>query len=203
MGAKSPYFWFNTYISQSHWCFQTCRWVWQQCFFFFVLVFVAWMFFLTSETNLLGQWLTFWTFGDSIFSRENQPFTLRPFIHCGAALGMVRDAQVDRQTSGETVIRGVFFLLDVDVVVDSVCLFQTWELLTWLYIQYGHNMVMSHYIDINVIRHLANNKMQGLYFLVILICKWYTPENKHGTWKYPLGKGETFTNHQFLGPCLF
>ncbi len=27
----------------------------------------------------------------------------------------------------------------------------------------------------------------------------YTPENKHGTWKYPLGKGETSTNHQFLG----
>ncbi len=27
----------------------------------------------------------------------------------------------------------------------------------------------------------------------------YTPENKHGTWKYPFGKGETFTNHQFLG----
>ena len=27
----------------------------------------------------------------------------------------------------------------------------------------------------------------------------YTPENKHGTWRYPLGKGETFTNHQFLG----
>ncbi len=29
--------------------------------------------------------------------------------------------------------------------------------------------------------------------------KFYTPENKHGTWKYPFGKGETFTNHQFLG----
>ena len=27
----------------------------------------------------------------------------------------------------------------------------------------------------------------------------YTPENKHGIWKYPLGKGETSTNHQFLG----
>ncbi len=27
----------------------------------------------------------------------------------------------------------------------------------------------------------------------------YTPENKHGTWKYPLGKGETSTNHQCLG----
>ena len=26
------------------------------------------------ESNLLGQWLTFWTFGDSIFSRENKPF---------------------------------------------------------------------------------------------------------------------------------
>ena len=27
----------------------------------------------------------------------------------------------------------------------------------------------------------------------------YTPENKHGIWKYQLGKGDTFTNHQFLG----
>ncbi len=27
---------------------------------------------------------------------------------------------------------------------------------------------------------------------------WYTPENTHGTWKYPLGKGETSANHQFL-----
>ncbi len=27
----------------------------------------------------------------------------------------------------------------------------------------------------------------------------YTPENKHGTWKHPLGKGQTSTNHQFSG----
>ena len=27
----------------------------------------------------------------------------------------------------------------------------------------------------------------------------YTPENKHGTWKQPLEKGETSTNHQFSG----
>ena len=27
----------------------------------------------------------------------------------------------------------------------------------------------------------------------------YTPENKHGTWKWTPGKGETSTNHQFLG----
>ena len=32
--------------------------------------------------------------------------------------------------------------------------------------------------------------------------KRYTPENKHGTWKYPLGKEETFTNHQFWGSML-
>ena len=51
-------------------------------------------------------------------------FTLRPFIHCGAALGMVRDAQVDRQTSGDP--RCPFLPdVDVDVVVDSLCLFQT------------------------------------------------------------------------------
>ena len=31
------------------------------------------------------------------------------------------------------------------------------------------------------------------------LLRLYTPENKHGSWKYPLGKGETSTNHQFLG----
>ena len=36
LGEKSPYFWFNTHISQSHWCFQTCRWVWHSVFFFFL-----------------------------------------------------------------------------------------------------------------------------------------------------------------------
>ena len=37
--------------------------------------------------------------------------------------------------------------------------------------------------------------------IVFLIYKYniYTPENKHGTWKHPLGKGDTSTNHQFLG----
>ena len=28
------------------------------------------------KSILLSQWLTFWTFGDSIFSRENKPFKL-------------------------------------------------------------------------------------------------------------------------------
>ena len=31
---------------------------------------------------------------------------------------------------------------------------------------------------------------------------WRVPENQYGTWKCPLGKGEAFTNHQFLGPML-
>ena len=44
-------------------------------------------------------------------------------------------------------------------------------------------------------------------------CKWpytwaigvynpYTPENKLWTWTHPLGKGETSTNHQFLGSMV-
>ena len=32
--------------------------------------------FFESINYLLSQWLTFWTFGDSIFSRENKPFKL-------------------------------------------------------------------------------------------------------------------------------
>ena len=54
-----------------------------------------------SITHLLGQWLTFWTSGDSIFSRENKPFK-RLFFR-------VQDGSVSPGSeAGEFLFRGWF-----------------------------------------------------------------------------------------------
>ena len=55
-----------------------------------------------------------------------------------------------------------------------------------------------------MISHLSRRKRRYFWwswgcYKIDSINQIYTPENKHGTWKSPFGKGETSTNHQFWG----
>ncbi len=70
--------------------------------------------------------------------------------------------------------------------INRVMSFDTWS-------KYVHTLVMVSTTGAMIQRLFHNN-------IVGYCCRPNTPpENKHGTWKYPLGKGETSTNQQFWG----